>query len=42
MNERKLNFEKGNLEVLTLKELERTHVENYRDGMPVGGSIIMT
>ena len=37
MNERKLNFEKGNMEVLTLEELERTHVENYRDGSPVGG-----
>lgn len=37
MNERQLNFEKGRVEVLTLDELEQSHVENYHDGTPVGG-----
>ena len=36
MSERKLDFTKGKVEVLTLDELKQTHRENYPDGNPVG------
>ena len=36
MSERKLDFTKGKVEVLTLDELKQTHRGNYPDGDPGG------
>ena len=36
MSERKLDFTKGKVEVLTLDELKQTHVVNYPNGKPIG------